>query len=194
MGKLSDSCSSNVDGDIHASVYEQVEIDRRHVLLTQQLSSLGLIVFDVAVDSNCSFRVAFYSLYNNECAHESLRALTADMIEDDGYLLGGIIDTSPDDGLPLDAHIKKLRISGYAVGEDATIGLSEATKREIIIHTAGVKPHRFSPKSGSTNLLTPIQIAFFEPGHYRAVIAHREATCTVQSGKEDTIQNVIQFT
>ena len=83
------------------------------------------------------------------------------MIEADSCLLGGIIDTSPDDGLPQDAHVKKLRTSGYAVGEDDAIGLSEATKREIIIHNADVKPHRFSSKSGSTNLLTPIQIAFF---------------------------------
>ena len=44
----------------------------------------------------------------------------------------------------------------------AAIDLSEATKREIIIHTVGVKPHRFSPKNGSTNLLMPIQIAVFD--------------------------------
>ena len=68
-----------------------------------------------------------------------MRAQTADMIEVDGCLLGGIIDTPPDDGLALDAHVKKIRTSGYAVGKDAAIGLSETTKREIIIHTAGVK-------------------------------------------------------
>ena len=62
------------------------------------------------------------------------------MIEADGCLLGGIIDTSPDDGLLLDAHVKKLRTSDYAVGKNAAIGLSEATKCKIIIHTAGVKP------------------------------------------------------
>ena len=89
------------------------------------------------------------------------------MIEADDRFLSSIIDTSPDDGLPLVAHVKKLRTSGYAVGEDAAIGLSEATKRKIIIHTAGIKPQRFSPKNSSTNLLTPILIACFEPQHYR---------------------------
>ena len=55
------------------------------------------------------------------------------MIKADSYLLGGFINTSPDDGLLLDAHVKKPRTSGYSVSDDAAIGLSEATKREIII-------------------------------------------------------------
>ena len=86
------------------------------------------------------------------------------MIEVYGCFLGDIIDTSPDDGLPLEAHVKKLHTSSYAVSEeeeDAAIGISEATKCEIIIHATGVKPQRFSPKrGGNTRLLTTIQIVF----------------------------------
>ena len=162
--KSSHSCNSDIDGVIIASACEQVEIDRCYALLNQQVSSLGLTAVDVAADGNCFFRAAFYSLFKNECAHESLSAIAADMIEADGCLLGGIIDTSPDDGLPLDEHVKKLRTSGYVEGEDAAIDLNEATKREIVIHTAGVKPQRFSPKSSNINVRTPIQIAFLSLG------------------------------
>ena len=131
--KSSNSCSSDVDGVIIASACEQVEIDHCHALLNQQLSSPGLTAVDKAADGKYFFRAVSYSLYKNERAHDSLRALAADMIKADGYLLGGFIDTSPDDGLLLDAHVKKPRTSGYSVSDDAAIGLSEATKREIII-------------------------------------------------------------
>ena len=102
---------------------------------------------------------------------KAYRALAADMIEADGCLMGGIID--------------KVHNSGYVVDKDAAIGLSEATKREIIIHAADVRPQYFSPQCGSTNLLTAIQIAFFELGYYRAVVARREVMSALQSGNEN---------
>ena len=127
-------------------------------------------------------------LGKNERAHKSLRELAANKIEADGCFLGGIINLSPDDGLSLDAQVKKCCSSGYVVGKD-TVGLSETIKRSIIIHTACVKLKHFSSKSGITILLTAIQIALFEPDHYQDVVVSRGATCPAQSRNDNAISN-----
>ncbi len=71
---------ANVDGVIIASACELMKIDCCHALLNQQLCSLDHTSVDVAVDGNCFFRATFYSLYNNERTHDSLRALAAERL------------------------------------------------------------------------------------------------------------------
>ena len=64
--KSSNSCSSDVDGVIIASACEQVEIDRCHALLNQQLSSPGLTAVDKAADGN-----TFFEQYLTRCTKMS---------------------------------------------------------------------------------------------------------------------------
>jgi OTU domain-containing protein 5 len=138
-------------------------------MLDAQLTSLGFITQDVDGDGNCLFRAVSYAISGSESGHKSLRASAASFIESSGSILGGLLHTSPDDNSSFTAHLANLRSLGNSVGEDAIIALAEVTQREIHVYAAYVNPLIYRP----TNLKCdqePVRIAFYEPGHYKAVL------------------------
>ena len=75
---------------------------------------------------------------------------------------------SPDDNLPFEAHVNRIRTPGVAVGQDAAIALADVIKCVVIIHIAFLELQLFRPKY--MPITSPIQLAFFEPGLFMAVM------------------------
>ncbi len=153
------------------------EVVRRHAVLDHQLEQLGLTATDTLGDGIFFYRAISLVMYGTEDRHESLRKLVADHIESTGVMLGGIIDVSPDDNKCTSDHIKELRIIGTPVGEDAIIAMAEILHKAICVHIALTEPRVYRPTEW-TDLL---RIAFYEPGHYKAVFVHRLGTTGIHN-------------
>ena len=66
-------------------------------------------------------------------------------------------------------HVRRLSTEGEAAGQDAIMALARVTKRNMYVHIAFTTLPVFEGKDQATPN-DPIQIAFFEPGRYRAVV------------------------
>ena len=146
-------------------------MDTRNSALCVQLEGQGLVTVDVAGDGNCFFRAASYAIHGNDTSYQILRQQVASHIEQSGVMLGGWTNVSPDDGKNFKQHIQLLRTDREAVGEDAVKALSELFHRDVIVYIANALPLVYSPNGGRRSGDGPIRLAFFEPGHYRAVIS-----------------------
>ena len=148
------------------------EVANRHAALEAQLASLNLVSVDVAGDGNCLFRSVSHVMYCHQNAHLQLRKATASEIRQNGSAIFNIIDTCPDDNNSFTEHVRHLSTEGEAAGQDAVMAFARITKRSIYVHMAFTTPQVFEGKDQATAATPndPIQIAFFEPGHYRAVV------------------------
>jgi hypothetical protein len=124
---------------------------------------------DVRGDGNCLFRAVCYSLQGTEAGHEQLRNQTVDWLEGQGQLLGGV-DVSPDDGYDLTKHVQSVRTLCTPVGEDALVVIANVCKRQLAVHIARSDPVVYSPDDCDSVQGTPISVAFYAPGHYKAVV------------------------
>ncbi len=141
---------------------------RRNDAVDRQLASCGLTTVNVAGDGNCMFRAASYALYGHERSHLDLRKSVADCIESNGSFFDVTVDKSPDDNNDFLSHLQELRRVGVSVGEDAIIALAHVTGRPIRVHVAFIEPLMYQPRQCTSAL--PVELAFFEPGHYKAVV------------------------
>jgi hypothetical protein len=66
-------------------------------------------------------------------------------------------------------YVQSLKTDKEPVGEEAIIALSNMCQREVHVYTAHVEPLVYKPVSGIVKG-EPVLLAFFEPGHYRAVL------------------------
>ena len=160
---------ADFNATLSASIRDTNEVARRNASLEKALFKYGLKTVDVVADGNCFFRSASCILYGNENNHSLLRECVASHIEQSGCLLNGIVNEFPDDGLSFLAHVKSIRSNGHSVGVDAAIALANVVGRSVIIHIADAEPQIFAPETPTND--TPIQLAFLEPGHYRAVVS-----------------------
>ena len=168
--KNSAAIAQELDNAVAMSLEMGGEIDRRHNILNAYLTAHNLNTVDVTPDGNCFFRAAAYSLWGSEENFAMLREQVATWVEKTYNILGGLMPYSPDDGLHFHEHVKVLRFDGKAVGEDAIIDLTNIYKRSIYVYIASSEPVIYRPTDGcNATTSLPIRVAFFEPGHYRAV-------------------------
>lgn len=68
-----------------------------------------------------------------------------------------------------------MRTLGNAVGKDSIIAVANVCKRDVIVYSADAEPlvYKFLSADGSSKLPS-IKVAFYEPGHYRAVFGCEE--------------------
>jgi hypothetical protein len=111
-----------------------------------------------------------YAVDGCDTGHAVLRQQVASHIEASGVLLSGLLDTSPDDGKTFRDHIAALRNNGVEAGQDAILAISEVCQREVHVYMAYMQPEKYCPSNGVVSG-EPIRIAFYEPGHYRAVVS-----------------------
>lgn len=150
------------------------EICRRNSALDLQLAAKGLSTTDVVGDGNCLYRAASLALYSNESHHLLLRDKVATHIENEGSIMGTLIDISPDDGANWSEHVAALRCNGTAVGEDAIIALAKVCGKDVHIHISGVATQIYKSDDSLHNN-DFIELAFYEPGHFKVVVNN---TCT----------------
>lgn len=143
------------------------DVWERQQVLEQYLLSLKLTTVDVRGDGNCFYRAACYGLYGSESRHAELRQLVADYVLQSGSILNGLVTVSGNSDV-FAKHIDALISDGQSVGEEAVMALANVCRREVHIYTAHVEPLVYKPSNGAISG-APVCLAFFEPGHYRAV-------------------------
>ncbi len=126
------------------------------------------MAIDVLGDGNCLFRAASIGLYGTESSYDLLRQQVASFIESYG-ILRGVTSTSPDDGASLSEHVKNMRTSGVSVGEDTIVALADICCRDIHVYMASTNTLVYHQSEGLP-IASPLRLAFFEPGHYMAVV------------------------
>ena len=84
-------------------------------------------------------------------------------------ILDGLIDKSPDDNHSFAKLLKIIRTLSKAVGKDMIIALAKFSKCCIKVDTAHSKPLVYQPLTSVVSDCS-VNIAFYEPGHYRAVL------------------------
>ncbi len=140
----------------------------RNVMLENNLRQQHYDTVDVVGDGNCFYRAVSYLTSGHENNHSAIRQLVADHIQNNS-LLSGVTDISPDDGLPAKQHIEQLHKHGVAVGEDAILAVVDLYNKELHVYSCKPTPLVYKPRI-STAMCDPLRLAFYEPGHYRAVI------------------------
>lgn len=139
-------------------------ISARNAEVDKQLCDSNLCSIDVVGDGNCFFRSISMSLYGHERDHMKLRIATTDVLAEQ---LGG---NSESVSSRVQRHIEDVRRSGTWVSEDVIVAAAACLRRAIHVYLAAGKfsPRIYNSPAGSS--LLPILLAFYEPGHYRAVL------------------------
>ena len=143
--------------------------------------------YDVSGDGNCLFRAVSLSINGVQDGHEALRQLAVAQIRLHGGILGGLLKYSPDDGLSFEKHVERLSTNGIAAGEDAISALADVCNRDIYVYSARAnEPFIYKPSSKQSNC-SPVQIAFYEPGHYKTVIKSSNDHASPQKSEQPSL-------
>jgi predicted DCC family thiol-disulfide oxidoreductase YuxK len=128
---------------------------------------------DVAGDGNCFYRSLSVCLYRHEDAHADIRLKVAQSIADKASC------ATPDDRAALLRRAAYVSRDQAWPGEDVILATAACLKRHLHIYVAGARdvPSRYSSDVTSSGA-PPLTLAFYEPGHYRAVIT---SPCTLPS-------------
>ena len=113
------------------------------------------------------FQKLFTGLAENR--HEYLRQQAANIVAESGCILDGLTDTSPDDNHSFTEHLKIIRTPCKVVGENMIIALAKLSKCCIKVYIAHSKPLIYQPLTSIVSDCS-VNIAFHEPGHYRAIL------------------------
>ena len=149
------------------------DIKQRNEAVDKQLAAERLHSRDVTGDGNCYFRALSVCLFGHEGEHWLLRQNIVEQISTPGSILAGV--TISDDDLHSEAvrgHLAQLKKNGTWAGEDIILATAIHLKRNIHIYSGTGKssPLVYSaPDSAAVNLPN-IFLAYYEPGHYKAVV------------------------
>ena len=142
--------------------------------MDRQLSANKMKSIDVIEDGNCLFRSLSVCLYNTENEHIKLRQSVIDHIVQlaaDGKTLPSVSMDVADSSVR--QQLAKLRLPGTWVGEDIILTAATFLQRPIHIYNYASKgnstPLIYSPPASQVTSLSQICLAYYLPGHYRAV-------------------------
>ena len=144
-------------------------IGERNLSIEKQLVKKGLLSYDVIGDGNYFFRSVSVTLNGNEDSFASLcKSIITYMAAD---VSSSISDVSPDDNLPIIKHINNIKNNEIWVGEDVVLATSKFLRHELHVYIAAEASSLliYAPSTLDQSL-PPISLAFYEPGHYRAVL------------------------
>jgi OTU-like cysteine protease len=153
-----------------SAALDQLTIYNRQAAVDKQLADRNLTSINVLGDGNCFFRAISVCLYGHEHEHAALRADIAKHFEATAGGLASAMDIGPEDYAELRKRAAIVGRDGEWAGEDVILTTSAFLQRDIHVYLAGANssPMIYSPLVHSMS--KPINIAFYEPGHYRAVI------------------------
>ena len=137
-----------------------------------------------------AFFEPFQKLFTDlRTAHRYLHQQVANIVAESGCILDGLIDKSPDDNHSLAEHLKIIHTPGKAVSEDMIIALVKFSKCCIKVHIAHSELLICQPLNSIVSNCS-VNIAFYEPGHYRAVLPIDNA-CNKSDMQLDNISTFI---
>jgi len=158
--------------------------DRNNAVESQLLNN-NLCSVDVSGDGNCFFRAVSFALFAHEEKHSDLReAVANDIAKGAKAAFHESDECNTAKTTAILAHIDKARTNGTWVGEDVVLATAEYLRREIYVYTAmgNYSPATYTPSSCLRQpTLSPVSVAFYEPGHYKAVVTRRPTTKDVPS-------------
>ena len=120
-------------------------------------------------DGNCFYRAVSVSLYGDQNNYSTLRKSIANFIVS---MQTGTSFADFESLRQLAANVSK---DGTWAGEDVIVVTANYLQRQIHVYFASVtaSPLKYSPQLATLPSTLPILIAFYEPGHYRAVTVAR---------------------
>jgi hypothetical protein len=125
-------------------------------------------------DGNCFYRAVCVAINGSQDSHASLRKQLADYVSS--------LPASSDACVPLKRLAADIQKAGSWAGEDVILATANFLQRPLHVYCASgiTSPMVYTPEQSITrpqplhivnkSTSTPINIAFYEPGHYQAVI------------------------
>jgi OTU-like cysteine protease len=147
----------------------------RNAAVEKQLADKHLRTINVEGDGNCFYRAISVGLYGTESHCNTLRKSVALHMLDHGERIFAKAGVGPVDSVSLHNASSNISQDFSWAGQDAILAAADLLNRDIYVYVSGdhCSPIVHSPTS--LPCLQPIQIAFFEPGHYRAVLPASES-------------------
>ena len=160
------------------TLVDQLEVISRNASVDKQLTLARLKCVNVVGDGNCLFRSLSVCLYNHEDRHSELRSqIVHHMAVNYSAIFPDFCNKSTDadknsiDQKQLQKLTAKLLTNGEWIGEDVIKAAASYLQRDIkvLISVVESSPLIYTAPS-SVGVQTPVCLAFYEPGHYRAVV------------------------
>ncbi len=145
------------------------EAAKRNQIVEERLVANGQMSVDVISDGNCLFRSISVCLTGSESKHTKLRNdIVQHMVDNCADIAGSASRPATE----LRRHFESMRRDGVWAGEDVVKAAASCLGRAIHVYTASGNswPLIYQPEGGAAVASSlPIKLAFYEPGHYRAV-------------------------
>lgn len=128
---------------------------------------------DVLGDGNCLFRALSVGLYGDETHHSQLRQHIASHLASNYASLFEVDSSSSVDTESVASCVRHVERVNTEAGQESIVSAADYLQRPIHLYKfvtpPGVTPDVYMPRARKA-VHPPIAIAFYEPGHYRAVI------------------------
>ena len=142
----------------------------RNALVAKRIAGSGMRPVDVKGDGNCFFRSVSVSLTGLESDHSRLRKKIIQYMIDDS----GVVNSTSASAAKAHLLLENLMRDGVWVGEDVIRATSSCLGRDVRVYSAMGQNSAlvYPPACGAAVAsAAPIQVAFYEPGHYMAVMS-----------------------
>ncbi len=125
-------------------------------------------------DGNCYYRAVCVGVYGKQDAYASLRKSLAD------YVILQQKDVSAVSSESLKRLAADIQMDGSWAGEDVILATANYLRRPLHVYCASraTSPLIYSPDEPFPFPVSPILLAFFEPGHFRAVVRNDDVINT----------------
>lgn len=163
-GEPSGSLAAIIAAAAQPSSITAIDIKTRNAAVNSQLAAKRLRAVDTDGDGNCFFRALSYCLYQDQRQHTTLRASIASYVSRQADV------ALPEDKDSLRKRAAEVAKDKFWPGEDIILASANFLQQTIQVYLAhGISsPISYSPSTTSSK--SPLSIAFFEPGHYKAVV------------------------
>lgn len=158
----------------------QEVIIARNMLANERIAADKLRSIDVKGDGNCFYRALSVCLTGKEDDYVMLRQLTVDYLA--SISADDLANISPALAAQLRHQLDDAGRDGAYVGEAMIPVVASWLGRTICVYNGtGYEPTRpYHPQHVTVMTSSPLSIAFYEPGHYRAVLpASSSATASL---------------
>jgi OTU domain-containing protein 1 len=150
-------------------------IQRRNQLTDKLLADKNLGTVDVDGDGNCLYRALAHNLTGSQSLHRELRQGTAHHYANNYGIIYDVNNLSQADYESIHNQARIMATNKEYAGEVAIKAAADYLHRDIEVYTSTSIdfPLTYHPvlKPGCHLPLNyPLRIAFYEPGHYRAVV------------------------
>ena len=153
----------------------------RNAAVYHQLANDYLRAVDVAGDGNCYFRALSFCIHGNQRSHASLRALIASHVKRQAET------AATEDKATLLKRAGDIATDRFWPGEDIVLATAFCLQRAIVVYVThgSSSPFTYSPLTASSK--PPLTLAFFEPGHYMAVVPIASTHIKVSNAVENAL-------